>query len=259
VHHYFNLLPHTNNTNVIHRVRQEAIDVCSAYREFCETREEIHAFPTRQHLKDTEALFDKTQSETVKRLRDSLREFFGHQYDYSTAKAILDQTALKDQIAAYFLANRVYTIGDIASLSLAIHRELVAHADDLNYKEKFLVELLALQSYLKNQFKHALFAADLQSIAVGDIAKSKEFLSSLIQMSQAHFLLTRRESTQIEQRIALAKTSGELKQVIKDSIQFQVARVSATIPTFYGSEEILQEAVRTSTIADWDLLLRAFE
>jgi hypothetical protein len=146
-YHYFDLIPHAKDTATIHTIRQLAIDVCALYREFCPTREEIHEFPIREHLLETEKLYERTRNRVVLQLRDGLRTFFAQWLDVDYIKSAIESDRIRGQLDGL---SREGDLSLRSKMSFEIHQLLLSKVEDQKFNRAYRVPYLTLQSYLSS-------------------------------------------------------------------------------------------------------------
>ncbi len=259
-YYFFEMLPHSDGTDTLHKVREEAIVVCDAFPEFCDVRQRIHAFPIPAHLVAAEELYKRKPDARTLVLIESLRKFFGRGFDYEAFNPQLASLPVAQEIES-FLAIKVPTLAHIAKLSLTIHTLIKENSADAGFISKYQVPLLSVQSYLQFVFKSRVNDHSMKL----DRDHLAALTESLIQMSESRFLLTARESKSLRDQIVDADTVGKLKSIVDQGIRFQADRLQALYLKSIAQvgervrvqlEPIYQEVVRTSLVAEWDHVLQ---
>ncbi len=269
-HYGFNLIPSLDGTvEGLHVVRQLAVEVCALIPSFCTVREQIHQFPTLEHLFATTKLKEElisanASSLTIKKvteLESALSQMFSMTLDYRILRMKLPEGALKAHLDQLF-AQTSWNYSDLAGASMKIQEELTAN-HDADWTSGYFIPLFKVKSFLIFTFKKKFWAEPVESLL------NAKTLHSLVTISQSMALLSSREANFLIKKIDQGE---DLKTIVQKSSQWQLKNLerehfsqpnnpayTPVSPDYQDPKVVLQplfeKIVRTSLIAEWDRLL----
>jgi hypothetical protein len=264
-YYYFDLIPHAENGEGLREARQLAAQVNAEYVDFSETRIGIDAFPRREHLIAAEKLFQTTQNEKVKNLCDALKTLLGDSLKYKSLRRISDAPLAK-KISEY-TALTAPTLQQTSFLAREVHAELFRNRDDTEFRERQMVALMGVQSFLRHQFLEA-FRKRISSETELTTVERKELMRAMVMFSQSLFLLDSKEAMIVQTHVTSRNSSAELKELVEIAIQFQTEHLKklyqdemttvSNSETLAKGDSVYQQMLEHSPVSLWKELLKTF-